>query len=313
MTDSATHSLPSRQITGLAIGGLVLLGLTWGLFFSLSRIAGETGVEPMLILSFTLLAEIPIFGAVCLIRGRYPRLFRPASMLFYLIAGILGYMIPAVLELHSAPLIGAGLLTIIVSITPIITMIVAFFMKTDVLNRRKILGILLASLAILPILLGENLSIPVPELAVFGLIIAGLVPLCYGIYHNVISKFWPDGEDGWQLASGEAMIGCFTIMPITFMIYGFDPSPIINTGLWSIMLGYVVLSAVSIYLYFYLIDKGGPIFVSLAGFISLVAGVGFGMVFFGETHPWWMLIVLSLMVFAIWLATSSDQIDENNV
>jgi drug/metabolite transporter (DMT)-like permease len=37
------------------------------------------------------------------------------------------------------------------------------------------------------------------------------------------------------------------------------------------------------------------------------------MVFFGETHPWWMLIVLSLMVFAIWLATSSDQIDENNV
>lgn len=297
-----------RQITGFALFGLVLLGLTWGMFFSLSRIAGETGIEPLVILSFTLLAEIPIFGVICMIRGRYPRLFRPASMVFYLIAGILGYMIPAILELHSAPLIGAGLLTIVVSITPIITMIVAFLMKTDVLNRRKIFGIVLASIAMMPILFSNKLTIPIPEMAVFGLIIAGLVPICYGIYHNVISKFWPEGEDGWQLASGEAMIGCFTIMPITFLIYGFDPSPIIETGLWGVMLGYIFLSAASIYLYFYLIDKGGPIFVSLAGFISLIAGVVFGMLFFGETHPWWILIVLLLMVFAIWLATSSDEV-----
>jgi drug/metabolite transporter (DMT)-like permease len=311
MIDHSAELTPSRTVTGFAIVGLVFLGLTWGLFFSLSRIAGETGVEPMVILSFTLLAEIPIFGVICLIRGRYPRLFRPASIIFYLIAGILGYMIPAVLELYSAPVIGAGLLTIIVSTTPIITMMVAFLMKTDTLNWRKVLGIMLASIAMIPILLGVNLSIPIPELAIFGLIVAGLVPLCYGIYHNVISKFWPESEDGWQLASGETVIGCITIMPITFMIYGFDPSPIINTGLWSVMLGYVTLSAVSIYLYFYLIDKGGPIFVSLAGFISLIAGVGFGMIFFGETHPWWMLIVLLLMMFSVWLSTSGHQDHEN--
>ena len=301
-----------KQITNYPIFGLIVLGLTWGLFFSLSRIAGETGIEPLVILSFALLAEIPIFGVICLVRGRYPRLFRPTSLIFYLVAGILGYMIPAVLELYSAPLIGAGLLTIVVSISPIITMIFAFLMKTDVLSRRKVMGIILASIAMMPILLGENLSIPVPEMAMIGLIVACLVPLCYGIYHNVISKFWPSGEDGWQLASGEAVVGFCTIMPITFLIYGFDPMPIIETGLWWVMIGYVVLSAISIYLYFYLIDKGGPIFVSLAGFISLIAGVGFGMVFFGETHPWWMLVVLSLMIFSIWLATSSDQDSPNH-
>ena len=107
MIDHSAELTPSRQVTGFAIGGLVLLGLTWGLFFSLSRIAGETGVEPMVILSFTLLAEIPIFGVMCLIRGRYPRLFRPASIIFYLMAGILAsYMIPAVLNYILHRLLG---------------------------------------------------------------------------------------------------------------------------------------------------------------------------------------------------------------
>ena len=79
-----------KQITNYAIFGLIVLGLTWGLFFSLSRIAGETGIEPLVILSFALLAEIPIFGVICLVRGRYPRLFRPTSLIFYLVAGSLG-------------------------------------------------------------------------------------------------------------------------------------------------------------------------------------------------------------------------------
>ncbi len=295
-------------LSAMAIIGLVGLGMVWGLFFSLSRAAGETGVNPFSILAYTLLAEIPIFGMICYYRGRFPRIFRPASIIFYIVAALLGYMIPSILELYSAPMIGAGLLTILVSMTPIVTMIGAFMMKTDHINRRKILGVMLASIAMIPILISGDLDMPKPEMAGLGFVLALMVTCCYGLYHNVIAKFWPTGEDGWQLATGEVVVGSVVIIPAVTLINGIDVQPILDTGLYWIMACYVVLSASSISLYFYLQEKGGPIFVSLAGFVSLIAGVLFGMVFFGEEYPWWVVLSIILMIVAIWLTTSGSNL-----
>ncbi len=282
--------------------------MVWGLFFSLSRAAGETGVNPFSILAYALVLEIPIFGLICFYRGRFPRIFRPASIAFYIVAALLGYMIPSILELYSAPMIGAGLLTILVSMTPIVTMIGAFLMKTDHINMRKIIGILLASIAMLPILISGNLGIPMPEMATLGFFLALMVTCCYGLYHNVIAKFWPTGEDGWQLATGEVIVGSVVIIPAVFFINGVDLQPVLDTKLYWFLTYYIVLSASSIYLYFYLQDKGGPIFVSLAGFVSLIAGVVFGMIFFGEEYPWWVMVSIIIMIAAIWLSTSSSEI-----
>ena len=293
-----------RHIGPAAITGLIALGLVWGLFFSLSRAAGETGINPFSILAYVLVLEIPVFGVVCIFRGRFPRIFRPASILFYCSAALLGYMIPSILELYAAPMIGAGLLTIIVSMTPIVTATLAFVMKTDHLNLRKVTGIIIASIAMMPILMAGDLDIPIPEMATVGFVLALMVTACYGVYHNVIARYWPTGEDGWQLATGEVIVGSVFIVPMVALINGVDLAPVLDTGLYRIMAGYIALSAASIYLYFYLQQKGGPVFVSLAGFISLIAGVIFGMVFFGESYPWWVGVSIAAMMAAIWLTTA---------
>ena len=296
-----------RQIDKMAIAGLVGLGLVWGMFFSLSRAAGETGINPFSILAYVLVAEIPVFGLVCLYRRRFPRIFRPASVIFYIAAGLLGYMIPSILELYAAPMIGAGLLTIIVSLTPIATLILAFLMKTDRLSLKRVAGIILASIAMMPILLTGDITMPMPEMAKIGFILAMLVTCCYGIYHNVIARYWPEGEDGWQLATGEVIVGSVVIVPLVSIINGIDLAPILDTGLYMIMVLYVILSASSIYLYFYLQQKGGPVFASLAGFISLIAGVLFGIIFFAESYPWWIALSIAAMIIAIWMSTSEGK------
>ena len=296
---------PPPTISVSAMFWLIILGLVWGMFFSLSRFAGETQIPPLTIIAYALTAEIPLFLAICIMRGRYPNLFRPASISFYLVAAILGYMVPATLEIRAAPIIGAGLLTIIVTLTPVITLMIAFFMRTDSLSRKKIAGVILASIAMLPILLRENLAMPLPALAPLGLVLAIAVPICYGLYHNFVAKFWPSGEDGWQLASGEIVIGALTILPFVALTRELELAPVIDTGLMWIMACYIALSAISIYLYFYLLDAGGPVFVSLAGFISLIAGVVFGIMFFGEMHPWWVWVAMLVIAAAVWLATSN--------
>ena len=303
MPASPTISPPTISVS--AIFWLTILGLVWGMFFSLSRFAGETQIPPLTIIAYSLTLEIPLFAAICIIRGKYPNLWRPASMVFYLMAAILGYMVPALLEIRTAPIIGAGLLTMIVTLTPVTTLVIAFFMRTDTLTRKKIAGVILASIAMLPILLGNNLAMPIPERAALGLTLAILVPVCYGLYHNFVARFWPSGEDGWQLASGEVIIGALTILPFVAITRGLELAPAIETGLIWIMGGYIILGAISIYLYFYLLDAGGPVFVSLAGFISLIAGVVFGIIFFGETHPWWVWGAMAVIAAAVWLATSN--------
>ena len=288
----------------MAIGGLILLGLVWGLFFSLSRFAGETGVEPVVLVAYMILAESPFFWLICWKRGRYPRIWRPVSMLFYLMAATMGYFAPAVLELISAPIIGAGLLTVFVSMTPLITVVLAFAMRTEPPSLRKTCGVVVGTLALLPIMLREDLVIPLPELSMQGFTYAIMVAICYAFYHNLVAKFWPEGEDNWQLATGETVAGGVIFVPFALLVYGFEPIPLSDSNLILLFSGYMLLSMTSIYLYFYLLKAGGPIFVSLSGFISLGAGVGFGILFFGERHPHWVGYCLLVMLGAIWLTSS---------
>ena len=322
MTNSlppSSDTLPSDKITPrgkqygrpgqLAVSGLVLLGLVWGMFFSLSRVAGETGVDPVVLVAYIIVAEIPFFLLICWLRGRYPRLLRWRSMLFYLVGMILGYGVPAVLELSSAPIIGAGLLTIFVSLTPIITVILTLLLRTEPLQWRKVAGVVLGTVALAPIVLREDISVPVPELALLGFTLAFMVACCYALYHNVVAKYWPEGEDTWQLATGETIAGIIIFVPVTLIFYGLQPINLTEVSILMLFIGYMTLSMTSIYLYFYLLKEGGPIFVSTAGFISLASGVIFGMVFFGETHPQWIMLCMLGMVGAIWLTSSDNDQD----
>ena len=293
-SNGKTLGRPSNK----AFLGLIILGVVWGFFFVLSRFAGETEVTPMVLVSYIIVAELPFFYLICFWRGKLPLIWRPASMLFYLMAATLGYFIPAVLELHSAPIIGAGLLTIFVSMTPLITVVTAFLMRTETKSLRKLIGVLIGTIALLPMMLSEDIIMPNPDKAMLGFALALLVSLCYGIYHNFVSKFWPDGEDAWQLATGETTAGFFVLVPFTLLIFGFEIIPISGIVLPFIIGSYLILSITSIWLYFFLLKEAGPIFTSLAGFVSLLVGVLLGMIFFGERHPPWIVICMIAIIIA---------------
>jgi len=286
---------------------LVMLGTAWGAFFSLSRFAGETQMTPMVLVAYIIVAELPFFYLICWRRGRFPRVWRPASMLFYLMAASVGYFIPAVLELQAAPIIGAGLLTIFVSMTPMITVIVAFVMRTEEKTLQKLIGVMVGTLALMPLMLREDMIMPRPEDAKTGFILALSVACCYGLYHNLVSKFWPEGEDAWQLATGETISGLLVLVPFALIVYGVEPLPFHGYDIPLVLGSYLFLSMASIWLYFYVLKAGGPIFASMAGFISLAAGVVFGMVLFGERHTPWVLFSMLGMVLAIWLTSRPKQ------
>lgn len=286
---------------------LVTLGIIWGLFFSLARFAGESGVSQTSLITAITAIDVLAFLAICKFRNVFP-LVRFQSLAFYAVCGVLGYLLPMQLELYAAPRIGAGLLTMIVSLTPILTILIALLVRTEPVCHRKIAGVILAMLAMAPIFAADALiDITAGGRHFLAMIMALMVALSYAIYHNYITKFWPESEDGWQLATGEAIACSLIMIPIFLLVGDADISPLLHPKVSGIIAGYVILSVSSIYLYFYLIQHGGAVFVSMAGFVSIGAGVIFGMLFFGETYPAWIVLSLATLIGATWLATETKK------
>src|SRR6185295_10971826 len=98
-----------------AWGILLTMGLTWGLSFSLARIAATAGVHPLSITFW----EAAGAGAILLVVGRARGRVIPISrelMMFYLAAGLLGMTIPGAIFFYAAAYVPAGVLSISIAI-----------------------------------------------------------------------------------------------------------------------------------------------------------------------------------------------------
>ena len=80
----------------------------------------------------------------------------------------------------------------------------------------------------------------------------------------------------------------------------------LGPGEWAI-LAFVPVSFVEVYLYFYLLRTAGAVFVSVVRFVSLFAGILWGMAFLGEAHPTTVWMAVALVSLALYLVTTKDR------
>lgn len=289
------------MIAGRPLGLIALLGSMWGLHFSLIRIIGESGMALGWIVVATAVGNLLVLGLVAALRRKVPAR-RPSALLYYFVCALVGYLAPFLLELYSAPRIGAGILTIVVCLTPLSTAILAMLLRTDIVTGRKLVAITLGFMSLVPLLtatLGNgfgNFSL--------GLLAALGVPVAYGAYHNLVAKYWPTGQDSWQVAGGEAIAFCLIMIPVYLASDGLVLPRLRWTGAeWAILL-MILFSAMEIYLYFEIVRLAGAIFVSQASFITVPTGVLWGMVLFGEQHDSWILFSVLLLALSLILAAT---------
>ena len=64
---------------------------------------------------------------------------------------------------------------------------------------------------------------------------------------------------------------------------------------------FVVVSFVETYLYFHLVRNAGAVFISIGSFVALFAGILWGIVLNGESHPASVWLAVALVVAALCL------------
>jgi len=282
--------------SGLPVILLIILGLSWGLHYSVLKFAMSSGLTLIAIIVLTTLLVFAGLSLIAFFRRRWPRMSK-RHLRFYLVCAILGYLAEFPLALMVAEQIPAGLLAIISSTSPLFTSVLALAFRIETVSLRRAMAIGIGLVASL-IVLVPGTALPNPAL-LFWVLLAFCIPVLYATYHNYVAVDWPDGADSWQVAHGEAFLAAIIVCGF-FVISGQEmPDPgSLNLNAWSVFM-IAGLSIVEIYLYFEIVRRAGAVFVSLGSFVSIFAGVLWGMVLFGEQHGIWIWVGFGLLSMSL--------------
>ena len=285
---------------------VLALGTLWGAHFSIVKSAAESGLPIGGIIAATAFGAAMLLLGICLIRQRLPPVSRP-HLWFYFICALLSYGLPFLLELIVAQFLAASLLAIIVMMDPVFTTAIATLARKESATLKRMLGLGFGALASLMILLPGTV-LPAPELLGWTLL-AFAVPMSYAVYHNYVAAAWPAKLDSWQAGTGEAVVSSVIFLPAA--LWYEDLSALRShwsAGHWAIVL--MVLSGVlEAYLYFEIVRRAGAVFVSQAGFVTVVTGILWGMIVFGELPNSWFWLSTICLIYSLYLT----RIDEKPV
>lgn len=274
-----------------------ILGSLWGLHFSLIKIASESDLPPPLITTVITFGVSLVYLAISIGRRRYPA-FSRGPLGFYALCAFLGYVLPIFVELFVARHMAAGLLTLVVSTTPVFTLIIALTVKTERVSSRRILGVAVGAAAAAMILVPRAFG---AGSAVFEwALLAFTVPVSYGTFHNYAARAWPAGLDTWQVGCGQMVMAMLMMAPL-YLFFSDPLAPDLSHWRqvhWAIA-AMIVFAVAEVYLYFTIIRIAGAVVVSLSNFITIAAGVVWGMLIFNEQPSWWDWICVAILMFSL--------------
>lgn len=282
-------------------GLLACLTLMWGSSYLFIKIT--VGAIPPLTLVAMRLAVGAVFlaGVIWALGLSLPR--RPVVWMHLLALAVLGICMPLYLISWGQQRIDSGLTGILLAFMPLATLLLAhFFVAGERMTGNKLAGFVLG-LAGIALLAGPEALKQLaggsgeflPRVAVAG----GAV--CYAV-NTVIARLMPR-TDARVAAAGTMLIGAALMLPLALLLdapWTLRPTPLsVAACIW---LGLVPTATANI-VYFRLIARTGPTFVSLTNYLSPGVAVLAGWLILGETLNEMALLALALILGGIGLAT----------
>ena len=273
---------------------LFVLSSLWALHFSLVKLV-DADDSPLTILVALLAVLCALFFILLLFQNKLFK-FTLKKSLFFSVAGMFAYIIPLSVEFIVAPKIEAGILTLIVSAVPVFTLIVIWIFRLLNVTIKLVIGTLSGLVGLLILFYGNNDNTSVSIWAVYALII----PLSYAFDAIFMEKFWPRNLDSTQVAFGESTASLIFVILLS-IFYG---NKYYDHFQWFTIPSFWILAFVTfieVWLFFYILNKVGAVFVNLSSYLVMPAGFLWGFLIFGETFTSIKFISTLLICISIFM------------
>lgn len=276
-------------------GWLLILigGGSWGITFSLAKIATELGAHP---LGLTMWQGV-LGGAAILVYNIIRKVRVPLDkphLWFYLACGLLGTAIPGTMFFYAAEHVPAGVLSIVVALVPMMAFAIAAALGIDKISPLRVLGVALG-LAAIVLMIAPETSLPEPGLVPWLLLVAAAA-LCYAIENNYIALRKPAGTDSVTLLCGMLIVAGLLLAPIVAATGSFVPLSLSLGTIEICVIAMAVINVLSYGMFVHLVTITGPVFASQMAYTVTISGVFWGMVIFGEQHSAWIWASLVVML-----------------
>ena len=273
---------------------LLIVGVSWGLTAPLSKIAVSTGHHYLGLLIWQIIIMILSLGLIQIFRKKKLPLNLNCFWRYVLVA-LLGTILPSSIMYKAYFHLQSGIMSILVSIVPMIAFLLVLVLKMEKFEIRRFLGVLFGIFAIILIVF------PKLDLGYLGevgwILLALLSPLCYAIEGVWINKIGIAKLDPIEVILGASILGFFILMPIVALNgYWITPYRVWGPAEFAITASSLIHSLIYIS-YIWLIGKAGVIFASQVSYIYTASGIGFSIILLGEGYSLfvWAAVILMLM------------------
>jgi len=283
---------------------LLTLVAMWGSSFFFIEIA-IVSMTPLALVAFrVVLGALLLFGAMLMLGLKTPRDARTWG--YFLVLSLIGYCLPFFLITWGQQSVDSGLAGILVGFMPLATLLLAHrYVAGEHITAAKTAGFLLG-LAGLATLLGPE---ALRQWRGTGTELLGQLAcvggaLCYA-GNSIVTKRMP-ATHALVAAAWTTTIAAVIMLVVVFALenpLASTPEPrAIATAIW---LG-VGPTAIATLVYFRLIARAGPTFMSIVNYLSPVVAVAAGAVLLGESVRPIALLALIMILTGIALATRWD-------
>ena len=300
--------MPVARPSPVTIGMLFALGVSFALAISLNRFAVDDGVPFQAYVFWQSLGGgVALMLMAAALRRLPPIDFR--HLRIFLTTGALNLSFPYMLLAYLAAKVPASLLTLGLSLVPVMIYALALTLRQDRFHVLRFGGILLGLAGILVVLL-PRASLPAPGMA--GWVALGLLPsLSYAVNAVLVARWRPPETGSLPLAGGLMLASAgyvLIVMAATGEWWAFDGVFGIGHGA---TIGAMANNCVSFYLVFEVIRRAGPVIFSTVNYIATLSGMGFGMWFFGEAPSVYIWGAVVLMFAGLFLVTTTGRKEGN--
>ena len=200
---------------------------------------------------------------------------------------------------YAASHLSAGVLSITVTVGPILTFLFSVFFGLERFASVRMLGVVFGVLAVALLVVPEA---SLPDSSVAPWVLLACVPgLCYALENMVLTFHLPKGVSPFMITCGNYLVSATVLVLVVVATDSFVPLAWPwGTVEWSIV-GMAAINALGYGLFIYLITYAGAVFSTQVAYLITISGVAWGILIFDEQHSVWVWLSLAFILVGLTL------------
>jgi len=275
---------------------LLVLGAIWGGNPSFSKALVTSGISPAAVVFWQTLGAGILLSIVCIARRTPIRLGRRA-IIYYLVIGVIGIDLAYIMLVFSVRHLTVGYVSVLVLFSPLLTYVFAILLRIERINLLRGLGIVVG-FAGAAVLVVPDGSLPSPDLLGVALL-AFIVPAGYATANIFAEWGRPADADNVALAAGTMFAAAGGALITTLVAGNFHPVWIDFAQREVILFGFALATAIAFLIFYLIVALAGAVYLGQVGYIVTLTGVGWGVLFFGETVSVWLWVAIAIVAVGV--------------